>query len=123
MSNILKRTIIIRADHFVKVCELGLTYNRSIECALYDRAKFVPLTIFDIEKHWTFAILKDLLVAENSWHIDKVLYFLKGHSVYSNEYSNSISAYSQDNKYFSVKKRNGKEELLGWGIFEKDFEA
>jgi hypothetical protein len=123
MTKTLKRKIIIRADHFVEACKVGLEYNNSLGSALYDRAKFVPLTINDIDQYWTFAVLKNLVNAENSWHIDKTLYFLRHHSTYSNEYAKSIFLHSQDNKYFSVLDRRSKEILLGWGIFEKDFKV
>lgn len=117
----LRRKVIIREYDFNKVRDQAFV-PLGISGALYDRAKFVPLTKNDLEIQNLVHVIKkgqDNNPLKPTGIPAAFLYNAKDY-LYSVKYIDYHSEYDEDGYIWVQARKNTPRTRLGWGIFEKD---
>lgn len=121
----LRRKVIIREYDFNKVRDRAFSLYENNR--LYDRASFMPLDKFNIEKIKLIELLKGksspiATVTINLKDPALLLYQLKDYLYNEKYYAWNVSL--DDEGFICVQSRiNTPKTRLGWGVFEKDLKC
>ena len=120
-SRLLRRKVIMREYDYTKTKDLALTSE------LYDRAEFIPLNQFGLERLRLLEILKgkESPLSDSTLSVDEpamLIYKLKDYLYSDRYYQWNVSL--DDEGYLCVQaRRNTPKTRLGMAIFEKDLKC
>ena len=115
----LQRRIIIRQYDYEKIVKQHVP-------GLYSTATFVPITLDELKKEHTFAILRN---NSDRYRLENVHYeyprnYLQAMDdrLYDKRYVDWFSNYDSDGLMWIQSRQNTPRSVLGWGVFEYNYQ-
>lgn len=115
----LRRRVIMRQYDYVK-------HHGSFVPSYYSASNFVPITLKELEQEYLFKILDGTLDAGQfkkiNFEYPKNYLQAMGDYLYKRDYVNWFSEYDEDGYMWIQARANTPSSILGWAIFELDYE-